>query len=406
MWIEGEGNDDEGGDDAQNTTVTQTGAEADQGTDKGDAGDGDGGEGARQPEPSKADKALAAFEEGIDAVDGPKGADDDAAAGATGGTAAGATAAGDGKGAPAAAAAKGATAAGATGTAKTPEEEAAAVKSAKIEAEISDLKLTTEKARKRFRELSERPTWDEVTEQFKPVAELAQRAQQYQAVLEDSGANTKQVGEMFLLLKRINSGDPVQIKDAVDSMYKELKWAAAKIGVPLDAFDPIEQFPDLQQQLTEGKITREGALEIMAARRTQGMTAEQRAAANRSTQAKAEYDTRLNASIAEIRKFDASVRADPQYEAKRLAVAPTIERLKRTKVDPALWPAEIAQAWREVVVAAPASAAVAATKPKVVSPIRPSASAGSQQRPAVPKDPYAAFDMGVEEARSGGSAFD
>lgn len=396
MWIEGEGNDDEGGDDAQNTDITKTGSEANQGQDEGGAGDDDGGEGARQPEPTKTEKAVAAFDEGVAEVDGPKGADDDAAAGATGGTA-GATAAGDGKGATGAVA-KGATAAGATGT----DEDPAAEKKAAIEKEIVDLGLKSEKSKKRFRELSERPTWEEVTDQFKPMAELAQQAQQYQAVLEDSGANTQQVGEMFHLLKRINSGDPTQIKEAVDSMYKELKWAAAKIGVRLDAFDPIEQFPDLKADLTDGKITAERAQELMAARRAQGMTAEQRAAADRSQKQQADHKKKVDAAVEEIAQFDATVKADPQYEAKRAMMAPVFDRLRRTKVDHSLWPAEVRQAWSELRVVAPP-----VVKPKVTpSPIRPNSSAGTVQRPGVPKDPYDAFDQGYDEARTGSSIYD
>jgi hypothetical protein len=389
-----------GAEDAELETPPESTA-TDQGQDTKDAPDGDGGKGdAPEAKPSKTEKALEAFSKGVESATDtavPKGdtVDPGATTGATGatgsasanGATAGSTAASDKAGA---------------GEDKTEEQLEQEKREAAIEQELKDLGIRSEKARKRYRELNERPTWSEVNSKFEPVVALAKQAQTYQAILSETRSSPEQAGQMFKMLGDYNSGVPERQDAAIDSLYAQLKYACNQRGRSMPAIDPIDNFPDLKEQLENGEVTRAGADEIMRARAAGRVTETQRKVQADTDKAAGERKAAVDAAMVDIRAFNASVAKDPLYEQKLPMMQSLIDRLKRTGVHPSKWAEEIRIGWREARVEAPRPA----PKP-APAPMRAGNGAGGPARVAgIPKDPAAAFEMGLENFNRGGAPVD
>jgi hypothetical protein len=390
-----------GAEDAELETPPESTA-TDQGQDTQGAPDGDGGKGdapETKPEPNKTEKALDAFSKGVESATDPSlrkdPVGDDASAGATGvgdsaqaNGATGATAAGD--------------KAGASET-KTEEQLEQEKREAEVQAELKELGVRSDKGRKRIRSLLERPTWDEVNQRFDPVIALAKQAQTYQAILTETRSSPEQAGQMFKMLGDYNSGVPERQDAAIDSLYAQLKYACNQRGRSMPAIDPIDNFPDLKEQLENGEVTRAGADEIMRARSAGRVTETQRKVQADTDKAASERKAAVDAAMNDIRAFDASVKGDPLYNQKLPMLQSLVDRLKRTGVHPSKWAEEIRIGWRELRVEAPRPAPA---KP-APAPMRAGNGAGGPARVAgIPKDPAAAFEMGLENFNRGGAPVD
>lgn len=277
----------------------------------------------------------------------------------------------------------------------TPEEKAAAEAKAKIEEEVTTLKLKGKTA-ERFRELSARPTKEEVEKQLAPVRELAQQAQQFNEIIKDTRANPDQIGTAFRYLKAINSGDREAMRGALKSMTEEVTWLAKTLGEPLPGFDPITEHADLNDRAQAGEITPEVAREVAAARAERSLTQAQREAIARENHEREEQKAAFDAAIQQVNTLNERLKlSDPNFEAKlqMLKDTGTID-LIRENMHPSRWPSAVEAAYMRLPNPAPKA-------PVTPMPLRPSGAPASTMT-RTPKDAEDAFAMGVEMARAAG----
>jgi len=278
----------------------------------------------------------------------------------------------------------------------TPEEKAAADAKAKVDTEVSELKLKGKSA-ERFRELAARPTKEEVEKQIAPIRELAQQAEQFNEIIRDTKANPQQIGTAFRYLKAINSGDREMMRGALKSMTEEVTWLAKTLGEPVGGFDPVTEHKDLNDRIEAGEITAEVAREVAQARAQKAREEEQRQISARQAKEQDEQKANIEAAMENVNALNDRLKAnDPHFADKLKALKDngTID-LIRENMHPSRWAGAVEAAYLRIPNPAPKA-------PVSAMPLRPSGSPAATMARA-PKDAEEAFTMGVEQARAAGA---
>lgn len=263
----------------------------------------------------------------------------------------------------------------------------------KVEGEIKALDLKGKTA-ERFRELSKRPTPEDVEKTVAPLREQAEKLEQWNTILRDSTATPPQLDRALGYLQRINSGDPKSMREAYDAMRQEVAWLGKQLGEEVPgSYDPLKDHPDLAEKVANGEITRELALDHVRLRADRARTEDvdrRRGETERQTREQTEAQ---NAAKTALNQLGARLKAsDPQYEAKIKRLAPALA-YARENLPPAQWAGYVEQAYGLIEIAPPA-ATTTARVPVGSVPLRPSAPPAGQ-RAAIPKDPMAAFKLGL-----------
>lgn len=255
-----------------------------------------------------------------------------------------------------------------------------------VDDEIKDLGITNERTQKRFRELSERAS------EAESLRGRAEKVTDWEKTIESTGTNPEQFGAALVYLADINSGDPVRMGRAYDTMQAELKFLGEKLGREAPGFDPLSAHPDLAEKVATGDLERSAAVELVQHRQRGVLQNEQQQNQHRVSQSKLEEDQGLQA----VADLGAQLRtADPQFQQKFAYLAPTVEIIQAT-MPPAQWAGAIKQAYDRLP-AIPAAAPAVAARPN--NPARASAAPAV---PATPKNPTDAFAFGVAEAQAQG----
>ncbi len=255
-----------------------------------------------------------------------------------------------------------------------------------VDDEIKDLGITNERTQKRFRELSERAS------EAESLRERAARVDGWEDMVQRTGTTPEQFGAAMVYLTDINSGDPVRMGRAYDTMQAELKYLGEKLGREAPGFDPLTAHPDLAEKVASGDLERSAAVELVQHRQRGVLQNEQQQNQHRASQSKQEEDRGLQA----VADLGAQLRtSDPQFQQKFAYLAPTVEIIQAT-MPPAQWAAAIHQAYQRLP-AIPAAAPAVAARPN--NPARASAAPAV---PATPKNPADAFSFGVAEAQAQG----
>lgn len=279
------------------------------------------------------------------------------------------------------------------------------------EDEITALGLK-EKSAARFRELAGEvktlaPIKDAIEKAgIKDVAELPQIVQdatagrEIFAQIQETGANPEQYGmalDYLSTVTRAMRGDMKAAEQAYAVMSGELTVLAKLLGKDVPGIvDPLADHADLRQQVENGDLPRESALEIVRLRQEGALReAHQRSETERQTsdaaqqhavkQAVAELDT-LGQELAKI---------DPHYAVKAPVLIAQLQALKDV-LPPAQWTAKA----RALYAAIPNPPAAPTPAP---APTRPSPGPvrGVGMRPAitpVTDDPFEALEQGIAEA--------
>lgn len=257
-----------------------------------------------------------------------------------------------------------------------------------VDDEIKDLGITNERTQKRFRELSERASEAEA------FREKAGRVNDWEQTIASTGTTPEQFGATLVYLTDINSGDPARMNRAYDTMQNELQVLGKKLGREAPGFDPLSEHADLAEKVKSGDMDRATAVELIQHRQRGALQQNHHAEQSRAAQAQQAEQQALQDVAALGNQLRTS---DPQFLQKFAYLQPTVEIIQAT-MPPAQWAAAIQQAYQRLPgVAAPAAAPAAPVRPN--NPARASA---APAKAATPKDPYAAFDMGVAEAQARG----
>lgn len=255
-----------------------------------------------------------------------------------------------------------------------------------VEDEIKELGITNDRTQKRFRELSERAS------EADSLRERAGKVTDWEQTIQSTGTTPQQFGATLLYLTDINSGDPVRMNRAYETMEAELKFLGEKLGREAPGFDPLAAHPDLAEKVKTGDLDRAAAVELVQHRQRGVLQNEQQQNQQRLSQSQQAEQMGLQA----VADLGAQLRtADPQFQQKFAYLAPTVEIIQST-MPPAHWAAAINQAYQRLPPIPAAAPAVAAR------PNNPARASAAPAVPATPKNPSDAFAFGVAEAQAQG----
>jgi hypothetical protein len=249
--------------------------------------------------------AIAAFDKGIEEVAStpasePRTAADVAAAAASHVDATSATAA-----PPAAAGAPLVVDHGATPPAAVP------VRDAETDAAVTELGLKG-KAETRFREMA--GTIKTQAQELEPLRADAERGRRWEEMVLNTGAPPEQFGNALGYLAAVNSGDPVQMNKAFDTMVNELGWLAGQLGRELPGVvDPLAAHQDLAQEVQNGYITKDRALELARVRATDARRNE----ASTRTNEQAEQQRIYDQSMTDVASLNSRLKAEDPATTRR-----------------------------------------------------------------------------------------
>ncbi len=255
-----------------------------------------------------------------------------------------------------------------------------------VEDEIKDLGITNERTQKRFRELSERAS------EVESLRGRADKVTDWEQTIQSTGTTPQQFGATLLYLTDINSGDPVRMNRAYETMEAELKFLGEKLGREAPGFDPLAAHPDLAEKVKTGDLDRAAAVELVQHRQRGVLQTEQQQNQQRVSQSQQAEQQGLQA-VAELGNQLRT--SDPQFLQKFAYLAPTVEIIQAT-MPPAQWAAAIHQAYQRLPPIPAAAPAVAAR------PNNPARASAAPAVPATPKNPADAFSFGVAEAQAQG----
>lgn len=256
-----------------------------------------------------------------------------------------------------------------------------------VDDEIKDLGITNERTQKRFRELSERAS------EAESLRGRAEKVTDWEKTIESTGTNPEQFGAALVYLADINSGDPVRMGRAYDTMQAELKFLGEKLGREAPGFDPLSAHPDLAEKVKSGDLERSAATELVQRRQREALQNEHQQNQHRASASQQAEQQGLQ----QVAMLGEQLRAaDPQFQQKIAFLAPTLEIVQAT-LPPSEWAPALKRAYdRLPAVAAPAPAAPAAR------PNNPARASAAPAVPATPKNPADAFSFGVAEAQAQG----
>lgn len=224
----------------------------------------------------------------------------------------------------------------------------------------------------------------------------ARDQQQWDEELRKIECTPQQFGQAIGYIAAINSNDPTTLRQAREGMLKEIALLDERLGEKTDRHDPLAAHADLKAKVQKGEIDEEDALEIVRLRRNAQQSEEQ--GRNQTQKQQAEQAQRQGLeSLRDLGNELARRDGAAMFKAKMDAV--------RGAIDAAL-PALPPDQWRDHAIRLYEGVKVAPVqqRPRIgKQPVRQSHdTSGAPPRTDAPKNPYDAFDQGIEEAREMG----
>lgn len=212
----------------------------------------------------------------------------------------------------------------------------------------------------------------------------------------ETKATPQQFTEALNYLKAVNSGDPVQIRQAIKMAQAELTALARIIGEPVQGVDLLAEHQDLKDAVEAGDISRQHAEELAASRALRAQ--QQQTSRQQTEQSQVQQD--ITGGKTALNTLDGQLRAaDPQYEAKRALLVPLLQPIF-AQLHPSKWAGAFKEAYDKLpaTAIAPATAATAAIQQRTPTqqPLRAKQTAG--QAAKAPGSLMDAINMGIEAA--------
>lgn len=188
----------------------------------------------------------------------------------------------------------------------------------------------SEKAQERFQSLAkERNDWRD-------------RASQWQQTIQSTGADAKQFGEMLEYVRMVNSGDPTQLRGALETAKRAVRDLSVALGEDTQTVDAVGAYPDLVQRVQNGDIDRRTAMELVRAReQAQALQQQQQ------TYAQSQQEERsIQAATQQLDQLGQQLRAqDPDFPRKFEAMRSFIPVIAENQ-PPAQWAASFLRAYQ------------------------------------------------------------
>lgn len=231
------------------------------------------------------------------------------------------------------------------------------------------------------------------------LAGRAKAADDMIAMVMETGADAEQYDKTLVYLTDVNAamrGDREAGERAFAAIAGEYAALAQALGKEVPGVhDPVAAHADLVDDLKEGRITRDRALETARLRQ---QTAAAQQAGQQQTQAQQQQQA-VEQGRQAIVQWDASMRADPSYMAKRKILDPIVANIRRT-LPPGQWLAATQQAYAAIPdIPAPAPAAPPAGQPGGQPSALRSAQVGRTLQPTEFDDPMEALEAALGNTR-------
>ena len=233
------------------------------------------------------------------------------------------------------------------------------------------------------------------------LAGRAKAADDMIAMVMETGADAEQYDKTLVYLTDVNAamrGDREAGERAFAAIAGEYAALAQALGKEVPGVhDPVAAHADLVDDLKEGRITRDRALETARLRQ---QTAAAQHAGQQQTQAQQQQQQAEQGRQALV-AWDAQMQADPKYMAKRAILHSMVAEIRRT-LPPSQWVAASQRAYQaipDLPAAAPAAASPAAGQPGGQPSALRAAQVGRRLQPAEFDDPMDAIDAALDASR-------
>lgn len=229
--------------------------------------------------------------------------------------------------------------------------------------------------------------------QVKELRQVETRYNEIMGMIAETRATPEQYGMVLEYLGAVNSGDPEQIRGAMQILQRELDALSEALGEPAPGKDPLEGHQDLQDAVEVGDLTRKHAEEIAAARNQRKALERQRQASTQQSEAQ----RALAAARQTLNALDEELKAqDPHYAQKRQVLIGILQPVFK-QIPPSQWVATFKAAYAKLPdppAAAPPQNTGGAGNAN--QPLRSRQPAGGQQKQ--PTTLEEAIDFGIKQA--------
>ncbi len=225
--------------------------------------------------------------------------------------------------------------------------------------------------------------------QIETLTEVATNNGAMVGAIMDSGATPDEFGALVAYMHWTHSEDPVQLEQAYKLLQSELQGVALRLGKPIPEVDWLSGHQDLIDNIKNGLMTRENAVEMAMYRTQQQKTAERATAKTNTTKAAKDAETQAaqdqTTALAELDTLgDELLAADPQYKAKFAILVgtkdkPGVFKVAMAKIPPNQWKAKFLEQYAKTTIK---TAVPAKVIPPKNQPLRPSTPSGGQQKVA------------------------
>lgn len=214
----------------------------------------------------------------------------------------------------------------------------------------------------------------------------------------ETKATPEQYGQALQYLKMVNSGDPVQIKQALVFIQGEIQALARMAGEPVPGIDFLQGHDDLISEVNAGRITAQRAQEIAAARERSSWEQRNSQAREQAAAEQREAAAARQRGVQELNALEAELKRDPAFAAKRAVLIPALKPVF-ARLPPDQWAPAFRKAYRDLPApaAAPAPRAPTPSAAAITPPNTPLRAGATPGTPApAPKSPLDALNQALE----------
>jgi len=214
--------------------------------------------------------------------------------------------------------------------------------------------------------------------------------------LQASGVTPAQYQETLSFFALFNSRDPQQQAKALELIEGMAEQLSTILGVERSVPDPLSQFPELANDVRQGKITREYAVKLARQQQSTRLRQQLQSDAARGHQTQEQQQRELGQARADLTALEARLsQSDPRFMEKRRILVPALRDLF-SQIPPSKWASSFEKAYRELRLG-PAAGAPRGQVPRN-QPLRAGQPAGGGKK--APSTMLDAITAGIEQANS------
>ena len=215
--------------------------------------------------------------------------------------------------------------------------------------------------------------------------------------VQQSNLQPQEFNYLMGAFQNLRSGNPQAMQQGFAALQQLYENTAQQFGSPTQNFDPVSQFPDLQQRMKNYEIDHKTAQEIATGRMREQLVNQQAGAQQQQQAAQAAVQRQAQEAAVGIKAFEADkMSTDPDYRAKEPHIVAAAQRIMN-ELPPNMWAGAVQREYQSI--SAAMSAAAAGQRRQNPTPLRP-ASGGTDAKPE-PGNLESALTQGLAAMRAG-----